>query len=73
MENLTDSQCNALCNWYIASVEDAVARRVLAIRQGHWEEGHHREASPRETGDEGADPPQMSGDANQEGCGLVNL
>ena len=32
MENLTNSQCNALCDWYIASVEDAAARRVLAIR-----------------------------------------
>ncbi len=31
MENLTDSQCNALHDWYIASIEDAMARQVLAI------------------------------------------
>ena|SRR5260221_13789243 len=34
MENLTDSQRNALHNWYITSIEDAVARRVLCQSRG---------------------------------------
>src|SRR5258708_37417644 len=47
-ENLSDPQCHSLRNRYIASVEDAAARRVLAIRRGRQEAGDHREATTRE-------------------------
>src|SRR5258708_5227733 len=72
-ENLSDPQCHSLHNQYIASVEDAAARCVLAIRRGRREGGDHREATPREAGDEAAEPPRMSGDANQEGQNLGSL
>ena len=56
-KDLTDLQRNALRNRYTASIEDATARRVLAIGRGCQEEAGRREATPREAGDEAAEPP----------------
>src|SRR5258708_36180359 len=61
-ENLSDPQHHSLHDWYIASVEDAAARCVLTIGQGRQEGGDCREATPREAGDEAAEPPRMSRD-----------
>src|SRR5258705_13355175 len=72
-KDLTDLQRNALHDRYTASIEDAVTRHVLAIGQGHREEAGWREATPREAGDEAAEPPRMSGGASQEGGSLPNL
>src|SRR5258708_8848512 len=50
-ENLTDSQRNALRDRYIASVEDAAARRVLAIGPACSDERPPHGASPSHTGE----------------------